>query len=180
MNSVLKNKQNKAFSNTSKSSPRTSGENRAEWRDTKSFSSWSKLHSIKFVSHDRIPKIQNTKRHLARYIRIYILFLSLHSRYLHIYKFQNQPLFLSCHTAIFCKVWSAQKKHSGQGSARRKRKSGFPNGGNPYSPCLWLLVLQPSSHIVKSHPCRCTNFKIAVYLFTKLKEKDNVTSHVAN
>lgn len=42
-------------------SPRTSGENRAEWRDTKSFSSWSKLHSTKFVSHDRIPKIQNTK-----------------------------------------------------------------------------------------------------------------------
>lgn len=36
-------------------SPGTSGENRAECRDTKSLSSWSKLHSIKFVSHDRIP-----------------------------------------------------------------------------------------------------------------------------
>lgn len=42
-------------------SPLTSGENRAEWRDTKSFSSWSKLHSTKLVSHDRIPKIQNTR-----------------------------------------------------------------------------------------------------------------------
>lgn len=36
-------------------SPGTSGENRAECRDTKSLSSWSKLHSIRFVSHDRIP-----------------------------------------------------------------------------------------------------------------------------
>lgn len=36
-------------------SPGTSGENLAECRDTKSLSSWSKLHSIRFVSHDRIP-----------------------------------------------------------------------------------------------------------------------------
>lgn len=42
-------------------SPLTSGENRAEWRDTKSLSSWSKLHSIRFVSHERIPRNQNRK-----------------------------------------------------------------------------------------------------------------------
>lgn len=41
--------------------PLTSAENLAECRETKSFSSWSKLQSIRFVSHERIPASQRRK-----------------------------------------------------------------------------------------------------------------------
>lgn len=53
--------------------PLTSAENLAECRETKSFSSWSKLQSIRFVSHERIPASQRKK---GKNMKCVVLFIN--------------------------------------------------------------------------------------------------------
>jgi len=68
--------------------PLTSAENLAECRDTKSFSSWSRLQSIRFVSHERIPANQSKKGENTKYVALF----TDHHLYIIIYTLRIQAI----------------------------------------------------------------------------------------
>lgn len=85
------------------------------------------------------PMIGFLKFRIQKHIQLDISALENFLVYIHvicIFLNSKTSLFLSHLTVIFCEVRSAQKKHSGQGSVRGKRKSAFPNGSNPFKPLL--------------------------------------------